>query len=481
MHDSAHAATGRRVTLASGEARSSDRRYQALLALVVATGLGLRVAGAQGGLWLDEAWSAVLAHDVGTQLGIFVGINHDNNHHLNSLWMQFMGLGAPSPLLRGLSIVTGTAAILVAERIGARRSPMVALVTAALFAVSPIFVTFGSEARGYAPMVLALLFAILLVDRWLAGESERSPATALTLCFFLGALAQLTILFGFCAIAGWVFFTLWHRSTFRKALTSTFHLLFGSAIALALVLTIIAAAAMTHSGFKFGGYDPFTWIGFLHGISVMFEYTLGFPVVTVWWLALVPALVLLAPDLGVTRMAFHRLAILGFPLTLALLHTANVAHPRYYLLAGIALLILIAEMIGQGVRSRGWRRGLAGTALVAILAGSLVQDIDLAINRRSDTSAAIRAMQARSPAGARIFIDRDTASAALEVGAAQARYPLTILARGCPEARFLLADRFQGESPPPVVRRCDRLYLPLASRQAHGLSGTNWTLYERQP
>lgn len=475
MHDSTRAAASRRVFPAP------DRRYRALLALIVAIGLGLRIAGAQGGLWLDEAWSAVLAHEVGTPLGIFVGINHDNNHFLNSLWMQAMGFAAPSPLLRGLSIATGTAAILVAERIGARRGALTALVTATLFAVSPVLVTFGSEARGYAPMALALLVAILLVDRWLAGESARSPATALGLCFFLGALAQLTILFGFCAIAGWVFFTLWRRSSFGQALAATFRLLLGSAVALALVLAMIAAAAMTHQGFKFGAYDSFTWIQFLHGISTMFEYALGFPVITVWWFALVPALVILAPGLGVTRMAFHRLAILAFPLTLALLHAGNVAHPRYYLLAGIALLILVAEMIGHGLRAGGRRRALAGTAFVAILAGSLVQDVDLAVNRRGDTSAAIRALQARAPGGARILVDRETARAQIEVGAAQARYPVTILTAGCPDARFLLADRFQGETPPPTYRSCGSLYLPVETRRAHGLSGTNWTLYERRP
>jgi uncharacterized membrane protein len=395
--------------------------------------------------------------------------------------MQWMGFGAPSPLLRGLSILSGTAAILVAERIGARRGSLVGLLTATLFAVSPVLVTFGSEARGYAPMLLATLPAILLVDRWLDGVSDRSPATALALCFFLGAFAQLTILFGFCAIAGWVFFTLWQRSSLRDAFTGTFKLLYKSAFALALVLAIIAGAAISHTGFKFGSYDPFSWIQFLHGISTMFEYALGLPVVTVWWIAFIPSIVLLAPGIGGTRMSLHRLAILGFPLTLALLHAGNVAHPRYYLLAGITLLLLVAEMLGYGIRSRGWRRWLAAAALIVILGGSVALNLDLAINRRGDTFAAIRAMQSRAPVGARARIDRETTRAALEVGAAQARYPLTILAHGCAEARFFLADRFQGESPPQRMAWCDRSYVPIARMRARGLSGTHWTLYELQP
>jgi len=464
-----------------GEISSNDRRYQALLALIVVIGLALRIAGAQGGLWLDEAWSAVLTHDVGTPLGIFLNINHDNNHYLNSLWMHLVGFGAPSPLQRGLSIASGTLSILVAARIGARSGALVALIAAALFAVSPLFVTYGSEARGYAPMVLALLVAILIVDRWLAGETERNPAMSLALCFFLGALAQLTIVFGFFAISGWVFFTLWHRSSFREAFAGSFRLMFRSLIAILLVLAMLLAAAIAHGGYKLGGFDAFTWALFLHGTLTMSEYALGYPVISIWWAVLIPALVILAPSLGVTRMAFHRLAILAFPLSLAVLHADNVQHPRYYLLAGIALLILLAEMISQGIRTGGWRRWLGAAALLAILAGSLVQDIDLATNRRSDTSAAIRALQARAPGGTRVFIDRDLARAALEVGAAQARYPLVILARGCPETRFFFADRFQGETSAGAIRWCNRDYLPLAAGRARGLSGTNWTLYEQRP
>ncbi|WP_404339347.1 hypothetical protein AB2M62_08445 [Sphingomonas sp. MMS12-HWE2-04] len=458
-----------------------DRRGWWLLGAILAVGLALRIAGAQGGLWLDEAWSALQAHDAGTPLGIFLNINHDNNHHLNSLWLQFVGIAAPSPVQRGLSIVTSTLSILIAAQIGARRGTGVALVTAALFAVSPAMVTMGSEARGYAPMMLALLLAILLIDRWLAGEAERSPATALALCFFLGALSQLTILFGFLAVAGWVFFALWKRDGFKPAFLATLKLFAPSLIAFALVFAILAAGAAQGGGFKFGNYDPFTWLQFLHGVSELIEYTLGFPVVSVFWLVLVPALVILAPSAGVARLGFHRLAILGFPLTLALLHSGNVAHPRYYLLVGIALLILLGEMLWREFAAGGWRRWAAAAAFVTILAGSLAQDIDLAINRRGDTSAAIRAMQARAPAGAELLIDRDTARAALEVGATQAGYRLEIRKQVCAPARFLLADRFKGEDPPETVERCGRHYRPIVAMRAHGLSGTHWTLYEHTP
>jgi hypothetical protein len=459
----------------------ADRRTWWLLGAIVVLGLALRVAGAQGALWLDEAWSAKQAHDAGTPLAIFLSINHDNNHHLNSLWLLLVGFDAPPPLARALSIVTGTLAIVVAAMIGARRSLALGLITALLFAVSPALVTLGSEARGYAPMSLALLMAILLVDRWLAGEAERSPALALAICFFLGAFSQLIMFFGFCAIAGWVFFALWKRESFRAAVLRTMQLLFPSVIALGLVAAIILGAAAARTGFKFGRYDPYDTMGLLHGVSELVQYVVGLPVVSIWWFAAIPVLVILAPSAGVSRIAFHRLAILAFPLALVLLRPGNVAHPRYYLLVGIALLILIAEFLWLGWRAGGWKRWLAAGTLAAITVASLALDMDLAINRRGDPGAAIRAMQVRAPQGTHLLLDRETGIATLEAAAASAHYPLQVQLADCTAARFFFADRFRGEEPPRLIALCGAHYAPIAEAHAHGMSGTHWTLYERQP
>src|ERR1700753_4261423 len=103
-----------------------------VLGAIVALGLALRFAAGGGASVLDEAWSAVTAHDVGTPLGVFLKINHDNNHHLNTLWLQLVGLDAPPLVQRGLSIVTGTAAIGVAWLIGARIGRWAAMCAALL-------------------------------------------------------------------------------------------------------------------------------------------------------------------------------------------------------------------------------------------------------------------------------------------------------------------------------------------------------------
>lgn len=463
-------------------ARGGDRHWWWWLGALAALGFALRLANAQGALWLDEAWSAVLAQDAGTPLGVFLNINHDNNHHLNSLWLQLLGLGAPPALARALSIAAGTAAIIVAGMIGRRRSATIGLVAAALFAVSPALVTLGAEARGYAPMALALLVAILLTDRWLAGESERSPATALALCFFLGALSQLTIVFGFCALAGWVFLVLWKRSTLTQAVSGSLRLLLPSKIALLIVIAIVfGAAAASKTGFQFGRYDPFDAMRYLHAIAEMLSYTFGFPVASLWSLLAVPVALLLAHRLGVSRMAFHCLAILGFPLALAILHIGNTGYPRYYLVAALALLLLAAETIGLAFARGGWRRWSAALAFAAIIVASHGIDTRLIRNQRGDPAAAIREMAARAPTGTRVILDRPTGFAILKVAAAENRYPLAILENRCGPARFLFLDRVTGEAFPAASIRCGRRYAPIAAAQAYGLSGSHWTLYELQP
>ena len=373
-----------------------NRRYTILLWAIVLLGLALRVVAARGGLWLDEAWSAELARQAGTPLGVFLSINHDNNHHLNSLWMQFVGFGAPPMLQRALSIVTGTMAIPVAAAILRPRGALFGLIAAVLFAVSPMVVTMGSEARGYAPMTLALLTAILLVDRWLAGQPLKRTRSRLALCFALGALSQLTMVFGSVALLGWVFFASLRQGGGVAAARRTFGLFGPALIALGLVIGLIADAAWASpKGFQFGDYKPFELLFFLHAIVELLGYTIGWPVVSLWLIPAAVVLVVCARQAGVGRLAFYRLAIVAFPVTLAVLHAGNPGHPRYYLVAAVALLLLLAEMAGLLIERGGWRRAAAGALVVAMLAGDLQWDADLIQNQRGDPDPAITAMAAR--------------------------------------------------------------------------------------
>ena len=443
-------------------------------------GLASRIAASGGALWLDEAWSAVLAHDVRTPLGVFAGINHDNNHHLNSLWLQTVGLGAPPLVARALSIAAGTIAIVVAGLIGARRGPWAGIATALLFALSPVMVTLGSEARGYAPMMLMVLISLWYIDRWLSGDHEAERPVTLAVCFFVGALFQLTMVFAACALIGWPLLVLWQREGWRRALLKTARLLGPAVAALFLVAAIVAAPVVIGGAeFRFGSQQSFTILLFLHGLIDLFGYTVGWPVISFWLPAGAAILVILARSLETPRLAFYWLAIIAFPLTVAALQMMNAGHPRYYLIAGLALLLLIGETVGALIRAGGWRAAGGAAALVAFAGASLAADLDLVRNRRGDTAPAIRALAERAPEGTRVIIDRETGLALLKVAAAEAGYPIEI-AMTCLPARFVFADWFNGEPDgPPAIRRCGFTYRAILSGDGRGLSGQNWTLYER--
>lgn len=456
--------------------------YRILLGTVVLLGLVARVAAAQGGLWLDEAWSAQLAHEARTPLGVLLNINHDNNHHLNSLWLQFVGFDAPPVLQRALSIVTGTLAIPVVAALFRPRGTVIALLAAVLFALCPMLVTLGSEARGYAPMTLALVCAILLVSHWLADSAAERTRPRLALCFALGALSQLTMVFGCVALIGWVFFALCRRVPPVAAMKQTLALFAPALIALAAVIGLVAGAAYASpTGFQFGQYEPFAMLLYLHALVEMLGYTLGWPIVTLWLIPLALSLVVLARGAGATHLALYRLAIVAFPVTLAILQAGNPGYPRYYLVAAIALLLLAAEMIGAGILRGGGQRAVAVVALVALLVGYGVQDIDLIRNQRGNPDPAIFALKTRAPAGTAILLDRPTGLAMLNAAAAHYHYPLRVIEKGCAAPRFLFVDRFKGETFPAHPTRCGGRYSAIASAWSRGLSGTHWTLYERRP
>lgn len=450
---------------------------------IVLLGLALRIWSARGGLWVDEAWSAVFAARARTPLGVFLKINHDNNHHLNSLWMQMWGIDASPLLLRSLSIATGTLTILVAGAIGARQGVVHALVAALLFAVSPILVNYGSEARGYAPMLLAGMTMIWCVA-WVLDDPRRiSPRTAwgLGALVMLGLFSQLTMLFFVLAMSAW---TAWVLT--GAALGSTIRLLlpsFGACILMTVM--IIGAAVWSPTGMQVGDYSEFSLADWSMAMVTMVRSTLGLSEGGQW---IVVVAIVTVVSLGIG--ARSRRSVIGpfiiiatlFPLMFPLLQIGNSGFPRYFLLTAVAILLLVADCIASALVSRtvGRRRGgvVAMTVLGGIVVASLCEDLEQAALRRGDSGAAIVTMAAYAPNGAVVMVDYMRSVAVLRVAAIEARYPLTI-AGDCPARRFLQVDMSALASAAPMMVRCGRRYRRLLVRRGARLSGVGWALYEK--
>jgi hypothetical protein len=459
--------------------RQQVRNVWPILGVIMLAGLLLRLLAAQGGLWLDEAWSAQHALEVGTPLGVFVGINHDNNHHLNSLWMLLAGADSSPVWIRALSIATSTATIAVGATIAASRGRVAMIVTAWFLALSPMLVTLGSEARGYAPMLLAFAAAILVVDRWLAEPRNLQQRVRIALLFAIGLLCQLTMVFGICALVGWAAWLLWRRHGLRAASGLAIRF-FAPALLIALAIAggVLGAAYASGTGFRFGSYTPFALTDYLSAIAQMLGFTFGFRWVDVWPIALALCALVAGTRTAGSRAPLYWFAIIGFPVTLALLKAGNVGYPRYYVVAAIALLLFAGDTISYLATRPGWRRWLAGVALLAFTAGALAQNVALIREQRGDPDRAIAAMKAQRPQGAYVLIPNARGTALVEMTARRSGYPLRIGVDDCGTlADFVFLDRYRREPIQPSIMACGHSYQAVVSADSHGLSGTPWTLY----
>ena len=249
--------------------RQSRSWWMAVGAAALA-GLVLRIAAARGGLWTDEAWSVIYAARARDAAGVFLRINHDNNHHLYSLWLQAIGTHASPMLMRLPAIVAGTLSVPLAALVVARRSAWAGIAAAILFAVSPTMVNFGSEARGYALMILAALGFLWLAAEAIEGRERPGTSWWLALVAALGMLSHMTMAAPVGLIALWFYLERRAAAGPAKAMRDAARLM-GPALAAtaAVVAFVFAAAAASPTGMQLGGYLPFAWHEFFAGLNDM--------------------------------------------------------------------------------------------------------------------------------------------------------------------------------------------------------------------
>lgn len=160
--------------------------------LIVAAGAWLRYRAALGDLWLDEIWSLDLALGMNAWHEAFWKVIHDNNHPLNTIFLFLVGDGQQPWTYRLSSIAAGTLGIIIAgwtlARDGAGRMLTAMLLTAVLYPL----VHFGSEARGYALMILFAYVAFGAVDR--ARHNPYRVRWLFGFAVMMGAVSHLAIL-----------------------------------------------------------------------------------------------------------------------------------------------------------------------------------------------------------------------------------------------------------------------------------------------
>ncbi|MEP6786406.1 MAG: hypothetical protein ABI898_11785 [Sphingomonadales bacterium] len=441
-----------------------------LLVLVLILALGLRLLDAGGTLWVDEAWSVVNAGRVAPFTGIFLDINHDNNHHLNSLWIQLIGPEGSPLAYRALSIATSVATVAVAAMIAGRHSRIAALTTALLFAVAPMFVIVGSEARGYAPMLLMTLFAVAVTDRWIADPSRPMPRALLAVIATAGTLAHLGFALALPGLALWTMTSLTKTRSVRGAIDAAVSLWLPSGIFCFSMIAAVILIALTRTGaLTVGGYEAYSTALFVRALS-----NLAFLITGIGWVGVVAI-----AALSSFRGARNRLSILcGFlavtlPLIVLILRPGNSGIERYYILTGMALLLYAGLKTGILIDAGGGRRWVAVGVLALLVSGSLVEDSRQIAGGRGAPENAIAAIARLAPSGAIVASQSVADVPVLSLAAEKAAYPLKV-ATDCRAASF----RFVGQITGPTEKRwCGRYWRQIAAGQARMPSGASWQLF----
>jgi hypothetical protein len=160
-------------------------------------GLALRIVGIRGDLWLDEIWSLNLVQDISFWGQIFTNLDSDNNHPLNSLQLYLVGADASDwhyrlvPLLYSLFTLQFVYMILRDGLFGQISKQAQALVLS-VFSLSFFLVLYGTEARGYSGLIMAIVASIYLREK--AGRLSIIQSILFYLIIIFGALSHYSFL-----------------------------------------------------------------------------------------------------------------------------------------------------------------------------------------------------------------------------------------------------------------------------------------------
>jgi len=464
--------------------------FVATLLAFATIGFAVRLLLAAGPLWRDEIWSIDNLAPLTHSWQAFWRISHDNNHFLNSIWLDWAIAFSTNPIvLRAPSILMGAATIVVMAKLGRRSSLPAALAAAALTAFSYFFVNYSVEARGYAGEALTLAIAFDALERAL--DEPRSNAR-----YVLAAAAGVGMFWHLATLAGVALFALVALAAQRRrgdswaaAVKKTERLFAPTAIAILPALGCVMAGIIITGRFSVGGLNPFSLATALDALATVLRDTLGLPPETPTllavslWLAMV-GLALAVRSLSKDRRLAYAIILIAAPLAVLVLRPGNADFPRYYLVCALFLILMAADLFGVAWRLGGWRRLAAAVILCAALVG------DAALLTRYQASKATawpQALEAIEDSG-----DRVVASSFDEgIGRLIAYFnrdhspPIVLTPLGQfrqAQPRWLIVETSDIDSEPRSLElgsACPMRFDFAGAYESWGLSAIRWRLYRR--
>ncbi len=465
---------------------SATPRWIAALGGLVAVAAALRLAASGGAPWIDEIFSVGLAQFASGPWDILVGINHDNNHVFNTLWLRLAGDAAPAWVLRLPSVAAGSLAVLLLVLWRSRACRVEGLVAGGLGAASILMVQYGSEARGYA-LATCLTYAMLLVLRRAEGSGRWGAAAGVWLLVLGGLLAHLSFVFVAAGAIAWgALRAAWSMDRAALALFARIHAVPALTIA---ALWFGRARDMTIGG---GVPNP----GTFSAIAAL-SHVAGGPSegAGAWTLAALVAIMALG---GLAVMALRREADAGLIViagvvipgaTVLLLHPPYLV-PRYFLLPCALAFAPLAALVAEGLARGGRLRIGAAAGLALLIASNLVADARLILVGRGDAGAALRLIRASAAGESSVTVGADN-DFRLGVNLWYYRRELTGLPRLTPAPGsaavtdppdFLLTEDFRprAAAAPEITIRGGARYELMRTFPHDGLSGITWGVYRRR-
>ena len=463
-----------------------DPRLRAVFIVFLAVALALRIIGARGELWLDEIWSLHLIDEMRSGEALSA-LATDNNHYLNTLYLWLIGPDAPPLALRALSVLLGAAGVAAAGWLQRSRGPATVAITMALLAACYPMVNIGSEARGYAGMLLCALVSIALADRAL---EERSARLGLWLGIsnVVGVLFQPLMVGMIGSLGLWTLWVTWREQRSLRAVYETTRDLFAWTIRLLIPVVLVLGIAVHYgSGYVLGVVAPFSGARMLEGIGELFRFLIGLPEASP--IALVIAVVLAMVAIAAAflrrdrRLALYVIVVIVMPAAMALAQLPNTLFPRYYLLPGLAFLLLLGDLLGALWARTGVLRTAAVVALLAFVIGNGLELAKFYAKGRGNVTEMLGVIARDGPGPITSNTDqRDR----IVIGYFQRRVgtdaDFVAYADVCAtHPRWMLTSDFHPDMPDETVIGDCRLAL---HKEAHyaawGLSGVSWTLYRAE-
>jgi hypothetical protein len=461
----------------------------AVMTVVIAIGSALRIAGTRGDLWFDEIWTLVLLQPIGWVGQVFWGINNDNNHFLNSVYLYAVGPDASVMVQRGLSVVLGTAAIAAAGLVTIRNGGRAALIAMALFAVSYPMVHFGSEARGYAGLVLFALLALVCLQHEL-DRPHWVNRQGLGAAIGLGLISHLTMAGPAVVLALWTFWLVWRRTGSLRAAEAETRTIFRSAIVWALVIGAVMVFGALRHGFTVGGIDPFEPARFVEGYGGLIRLLLGLPEQVPAWSCLAAAALAVIVAAMLRRhdpmAGLYVGSVILLPAAMFAAHLPNLQFARYYLFAGAMFLLFVADCMGRAWQRGGIWRSIALVAVLAFALGNAASLRSFLEGQRGHYAAAVARMAEqgafayggdhdfRTPLLVNFFAGRQ--------GATAHYVPLAEWCRTTPQWLLIEDPNVQARTKLDVnAPTCSLHYRRDGLFPAWGLSGWQWALYRLVP